>query len=305
LWVDLAKHGVNTNNTANFFNATIYEPMIVKAVVTKTTATKIMPNPKQGSQQAFVNYHKGRDTATEILVELDGVAGNRVDPEHANTAIYLIDVRHMVVPPLYAKEGLCFMRAPSQGSKFDNSPAMQQQYEQEIDGLIKQETGASEVVVFDHTIRKHNDKIRPPARHVHADYSPSGAKQKLVDVLGSDRANEWQQGHYRFINLWRPINYSVEMAPLALAAPASVAAEDWINIDFIYTDRKGQIQGLLANPNHQWLYMSLMIPEEVVIFTAYENEGGTSNAHSAVDLKVQPENALPWQTIETRMLARF
>jgi hypothetical protein len=51
--------------------------------------------------------------------------------------------------------------------------------------------------------------------------------------------------------------------------------------------------------------MSLMIPEEVVIFTAYENEGGTSNAHSAVDLKVQPENALPRQTIETRMLARF
>jgi hypothetical protein len=117
LWVDLAKHGVNTNNTANFFNATIYEPMIVKAVVTKTTATKIMPNPKQGSQQAFVNYHKGRDTATEIQVELDGVAGNRVDPEHANTAIYLIDVRHMVVPPLICKRGAVFYASTFTGQQ--------------------------------------------------------------------------------------------------------------------------------------------------------------------------------------------
>jgi hypothetical protein len=51
--------------------------------------------------------------------------------------------------------------------------------------------------------------------------------------------------------------------------------------------------------------MSLMTPEEVVIFTAYKNEGGTSIAHSAVDLKVQSENILPRQSIETRMLARF
>jgi hypothetical protein len=62
---------------------------------------------------------------------------------------------------------------------------MQQQYEQENDVLIKQETGTSEVVVFVHTIRKNNDKIRLHARHVHADYSPTGAQQKLVDVLGS------------------------------------------------------------------------------------------------------------------------
>jgi hypothetical protein len=264
-----------------------------------------MHKPRQEHQQAFVNYHKVRDTATEILVELDGVAGNRVDPEYANTAIELIDVRHMAVPPTFNKDGLCFLQVPSQVIAFDSSQLMQQQYEQEIDVLIKQETGASEVVVFDHTIRKHNDKIRPPARHVHADYSPTGAQQKLVDVLGSYRANEWQQGCYRFINLWRPINYLVEMAPLALAAPASVEAEDWIDIDIIYTDRKGQIRGLLANPNHQWLYMSQMTPEEVVIFTAYENEGSSSIAHSAVDLKVQPENALPRQSIETRMLARF
>jgi hypothetical protein len=61
---------------------------------------------------------------------------------------------------------------------------MQQQYEQENDVLIKQETGTSDVVVFVHT-RKNNDKIRLHARHVHADYSPTGAQQKLVDVLGS------------------------------------------------------------------------------------------------------------------------
>jgi hypothetical protein len=51
--------------------------------------------------------------------------------------------------------------------------------------------------------------------------------------------------------------------------------------------------------------MSQMTPKEVVIFTAYENEGSSSIAHSAVDLKVQPENALPRQSIEIRMLARF
>ena len=81
---------------------------------------------------------------------------------------------------------------------------------------------------------------------------------------------------------------------ISVSCATSVAAEDWINIDIIYIDRKRQIQALLANPNHQWLCISLMTSEEVVIFTAHENEGGTSIAHSAVDLKVQPENALQW-----------
>ena len=179
------------------------------------------------------------------------------------------------------------------------------QYEEEVKSLIRQVAGITEVVVFDHTIRKHDEEIRPPARHVHGDYNDTSARKRLDDILSTDKANEWKQGRYCIINVWRPIDYPVEVAPLAFAAPESVAADDWLDIDIIYPDRKGQIRGLIYNPNHQWLYQSNMTPDDAVVFTVYDSDGRPAIAHSAVDLIAQPENARPRHSIETRSLARF
>ena len=82
---------------------------------------------------------------------------------------------------------------------------------------------------------------RKPARNVDSDYSREGAENRLIDVIGAERAAEWSNGRYAFINLWRPIDNPINSAPLGFVRPASVRDEDWMLIDLIYPDRLGHI----------------------------------------------------------------
>ena len=54
-------------------------------------------------------------------------------------------------------------------------------YDLEVQALIKQHSGASEVLVFDHTIRVGDEQVqkaldaRPPVKGVHNDYTETSA----------------------------------------------------------------------------------------------------------------------------------
>src|ERR1700722_10836586 len=65
-------------------------------------------------------------------------------------------------------------------------------YEPEVEALIKRETGASKVVVFDHTIRAGECGVerghRPPVRSVHNNRTKSSHTQSLRDILPPDEA---------------------------------------------------------------------------------------------------------------------
>ena len=165
--------------------------------------------------------------------------------------------------------------------------------------------GARDVRIFDHTIRIDDPNAgRQPARNVHSDYSPAGAQQRLKDLLGDTLAAEWSDGHFAFVNVWRPIDNVIQSAPLGFIRPASVAPEDWVTIELIYPDRRGQIMGLVCNPKHEWLYQSHMSPDEVAIFNIYDNRGRASIGHSALNAPVEPGAPLR-KSIESRTLVRY
>ncbi|MEX0309894.1 MAG: CmcJ/NvfI family oxidoreductase, partial [Tateyamaria sp.] len=166
--------------------------------------------------------------------------------------------------------------------------------------------GAREVVIFDHTVRTDDpDATRKPARNVHSDYSTDGAAQRLVDLLGADAAADWSQGHYAFINIWRPIAHPINSAPLGFVRPSSVDPADWILLDLIYPDRKGQIMGLVGNLRHAWIYRSKMTPDEIAFFNIYDNRGLPSIAHSALDMVEDPNVTTVRTSIESRTLVRY
>ena len=179
-------------------------------------------------------------------------------------------------------------------------------YDSELTQLLSDQIGAKEMIIFDHTVRTDDPNAdRKPARNVHSDYSEDGAKQRLSDILGAERATEWSRGHYAFINVWRPVGNPINSAPLGFLRPSSVPAEDWLLLDLIYPDRKGQIMGIVGNPKHEWLYQSRMTPDEVAFFNIYDSQGRPSIAHSAIDL-VEDENITTIrQSIESRTLVRY
>jgi hypothetical protein len=52
-----------------------------------------------------------------------------------------------------------------------------------------------------------------PTGNAHNDYSAAGAGQRLIDILGDDRACEFRAGHYAFVNVWRPIEQLIRTSP--------------------------------------------------------------------------------------------
>lgn len=256
-------------------------------------------------QSATVNYHVHKDERQAFELDAGGIEGNLISPELAPTTVPLTDMRRSAQPVQFAKEGLEFMRYPSAVADFSTDD-WRHTYDAELTHLLMEKLGVQEVEIFDHTVRVDDpDATRKPARNVHSDYSEDGASQRLVDLLGAEKAATWREGHFAFINVWRPVGQPINSAPLGFIRASSVAAADWILLDLIYPDRKGQIMGLAGNPEHEWLYMSTMTPEEIAVFNIYDNRGLASVAHSALDMVEDPSVTTIRKSIESRTVVRY
>lgn len=254
---------------------------------------------------ATVNYHVHKDERQAFELDAGGIIGNLISPELAPTEVRLNDTRLSTHSPRFAQDAVEFVKFPSSVEEFDGE-AWRKTYDSELTQLLTDRLGVSEVVIFDHTVRVDDpDATRKPARNVHSDYSEAGARQRLVDLLGDEIAAEWSKGHFAFINVWRPIENPINSAPLGFVRPSSVDPEDWILLDLIYPDRKGQIMGLVGNDHHEWLYQSRMTPDEVAFFNIYDNQGLPSIAHSALDMIEDPNVATIRKSIESRTLVRY
>lgn len=255
---------------------------------------------------AAVNYHVVSDKPQAFVFDVDGISGNILAPELSETLVEVEDIRNNTHSLDFDTDGIVFRRSPSKIQSFTNNNNWQQEYDQEVTTLLQKTIGATEVIVFDHTVRvDQQDAVRKPARNVHNDYSAKGAEQRLIDLLDEDRASEFSQGRFGFVNVWRPVDNTITSSPLGFIHPNSIKPEDWLTIELLYPDREGQILGVTANPNHKWFYQSQMSPEEVVIFNIYDNKGRSHLAHSALDITQQPQSSLPRKSIETRTLVRY
>ncbi|MEM9229405.1 MAG: CmcJ/NvfI family oxidoreductase [Pseudomonadota bacterium] len=254
---------------------------------------------------ATVNYHVHASERQAYHIDAGGVVGKIISPEHDVAEVQLTDVR-TYGGVSFEHDSVGFLTAPSTVSAFDQDCNWQDAYDLELTTLLIREVGATEVIIFDHTVRIDDpEATRKPARNVHSDYSPNGAHARLIHILGEAKAAEWSNGHYGFINVWRPVGHSINSAPLGFVRPSSVADKDWLLLDLIYPDRRGHIMGLVGNPNHEWVYQSRMTPEEVALFNIYDNRGRPSVAHSALDMVEDPTITTIRQSIESRTLVRY
>lgn len=253
----------------------------------------------------IVNYHVHKAERQAFELDAGGIAGNLISPELAPTRVSLTDMRKAERSTEFKRDAVEFAHAPSRVADFSGS-GWQELYDAELKRLLSDKLNAQEVVVFDHTVRVDDpEATRKPARNVHSDYSEDGARQRLIDLLGQDRAQEWSDWHYAFINIWRPVDHPINSAPLGFVRPSSVDPDDWILLDLIYPDRIGQIMGLVGNRNHEWVYLSKMTPNEIAIFNIYDNQGLPSIAHSALDMIEDPEITTMRKSIESRTLVRY
>jgi hypothetical protein len=211
------------------------------------------------------------------------------------------------------RNGFRFLPHDTQMRDFFDEDEIARVYHPEMEALIKRETGASRVVVFDHTLRTADDemreakKIREVVRRVHNDYTEWSGPQRVRDLMGGE-AEALLKKRFAIVQCWRPIRHPVETFPLALCDARSMEFEDFVISERRYPDRIGQTYAVKYNPKHQWYWFPLMRRDEALVFKVFDSEkngGARWTAHTAFDVPSAPPNARPRESIEIRTLAFF
>jgi hypothetical protein len=209
--------------------------------------------------------------------------------------------------------GFRFVRHDTMVQNFLDEAEIKRVYYPEIEALIKAESGATRVVVFDHTLRTADDafreqhKIREVVRRAHNDYTEWSGPQRVRDILPNE-ADELLKKRFAIIQVWRPIRYPVETHPLAIADARSVAFDDFIISERRYPNRVGQTYAIAYNPKHKWFWFPRQARNEALVFKVYDSaRDGRARwtAHTAFDDPTSPPNARPRESIEIRTLAFF
>jgi len=196
---------------------------------------------------------------------------------------------------------------------FDNETEVKERYYPEIENLVAEATGASEVLVFDHNVRRDSGpdveagSVRKGVRVVHNDYTADSAPRRVRDLLPED-AEERLGRRVAFINVWRPIKGPVERSPLALADARSVDLEQLSLTELRYDDRQGWIYEGVFDARHQWFYFPEMRSSDALLIKCYDSrKDGTARftLHTAFDDPETPADAAPRESIEARTIAFF
>ena len=211
------------------------------------------------------------------------------------------------------RSGFVLVDHPTAVRDFFDRREIETVYYPEVEALIKSQSGAKRVFIFDHTLRSGDEGereerlIREPVLSAHNDYTEWSGPQRVRDLL-PEEAQTLLKGRFAIIQVWRAINQPIRSNPLAVADAASVAPEDLLIAERRYPNRVGQTYRLKYNPAHRWFYFPEMRRDEALVFTVYDSaKDGRARftPHTSFELPDAPAGAPPRQSIEARALAFF
>ncbi|CAJ2504445.1 Uu.00g118390.m01.CDS01 [Anthostomella pinea] len=197
--------------------------------------------------------------------------------------------------------------------------AVERLYYPKVESLIMSITGASRVIVFDHTLRKRDpgrdskdntDGKEQPATTVHCDQSGKGSLRRLRQNLAAHEDYESiLKGRVQMINVWRPLNGPVVDWPLAqmdytTLDPKHVHPCDLWRGEY---EERGQTVTIEHDPGQRWWYLGGHSTEEVTLLKIWDSWGhrGVADvcAHAAFKHPDTPADAAPRESVEVRCLA--
>jgi len=212
--------------------------------------------------------------------------------------------------------GFQYFKHTSKHTSFANDEEIYQEYYPESIDLIKSLTGASRVVLFDHTIRRRrpgevddSPDRRQPVAQVHVDQTNESSLARVHRHLPAADVPKLLKGRFQIVNLWRPIANPAIDWPLGLCDYRSVAQNDPFPVALVYPDREGETLGIKYNPNHKWKYLHGMTPDEIVLIKCFDSKQDGSVAlftpHTGFSDPSTPEGTPFRQSIELRALVFY
>jgi hypothetical protein len=266
--------------------------------------------------QAALNYLAAtrEKPVTYAYQSPPGVPWSTAEADEHSTIIH--NLRPAASELLLDDIGFQFLTHRSAVRNFWDEDEIKRVYYPESIDLLMRVTGASEVRVFDHTLRRHmpgeNDRSagvpRQPANRVHVDQTATSGVDRLRAEYPNE-ADELLRRRVAIVNLWRPIKSPVLDAPLAVCDARSVAPKDLIASDLVYRDRRGETYNLVYNPGQRWFYAPEMRADEVLLLKCFDSraDGAVSRfaPHTAFTDPTAPQDVPPRESIELRTFLIF
>jgi hypothetical protein len=220
------------------------------------------------------------------------------------------------IEPELSLDGEGFAVAPQKSAVADfwDEDELTRVYYREMEELVAHATGASRVIVFDHTLRRRvaatPDRAagapRQPVMRVHNDFTEQSGPQRVRDLMGGE-AEDLLRRRFAFINVWRPLRGPLLDHPLAVADARSIASADLVGSEQRYPDRVGETYTVTYNPKHRWFYVPAMRKDETLLIKCYDSRRDVARfvAHTAFTDPTTPADAPPRESIEIRTIAFY
>jgi hypothetical protein len=256
-----------------------------------------------------------KDRAVNYAMEPPaGVPRSNVVPDPHRVDIY--DGR--AIDASVDREGFALVEHRSAVRDFFNDEEVRSVYYPEAERLLKAQTGASRVFIFDHTTRRRSpDEVldsgrrgegqpRGPVGRVHVDHTERSGPQRVRDLLGDD-AEALLKHRFAVVNIWRPTKGPLEDAPLGVCDARSVAPQDLVETDLVYRNRTGETYSVTYSPRHRWYFYPHMRTDEALLLKCYDSRKDVArfSPHSAFENSLAPANAPLRESIELRAFLFF
>jgi hypothetical protein len=228
---------------------------------------------------------------------------------YENRKVFIQDGRPLADAFSVDREGFALVRHTTKTDDLYDEVELKNSYYPETEALLKAETGASSILIFDHTIRTSHDRPRgvglprEAVLRVHNDYTLKSGPQRVRDLV-PEEAEARLKRRFAIINVWRPIVGPLQQFPLALGDAESLRADDVLATDLIYPDRVGEIYSIAYNPAQRWFYFPEMSRDEVVLIKTYDSDPARArfSAHGAFADPNFPDPKVLRESIEIRAL---
>ena len=271
------------------------------------------PETAASSIEATVNYFLDTGEKPFTATGGPGEPGVRSGGGQDPRLVVIRNGRHAAADFTLDRNGFHLVRHDTKVVDLFDEAEIRATYYPEMEALVKAQSGASRVVVFDHTLRTADDEaraarqIREVVRRVHNDYTEWSGPQRLRDLLPQE-ADALLRRRFAIVQVWRPLRYPVETFPLAICDAQSLAPTDLVVSERRYPGRIGQTYAITYNPAHRWYWIPRLRREEALVFKVYDSlRDGVARwtAHTAFDDPTAPPGARPRESIEIRTLALF
>lgn len=243
-----------------------------------------------------------------------GDAAMNIGAEFEDREVQVLDARALQPPATLDAQGFC-LRSHEVGERdFYRAGDFLPLYEEEIKAMILGETGGSDALVFDHTLRSDSQEIRgerltrETASVIHNDYTDASAGKRLRDLLPAEQAERRLQKRFAIVNLWRSIGGPVLTTPLACCDAKTIDPADLVAVERRAVERVGELELVTWNPHHRWYYYPAMTRDEVLLIKTFDSamDGRARRSiHTAFDNPLAPPEAAPRESMESRLLVFF